>query len=92
MSLTTLYSSNVLFRATLKTVGFGLSAFAAIFCASAGYGLLKLLLSGIKSGADIGIAEFSTHAGLTVVFFLLAGTSAYVAKTCLGKRRVSGVC
>ena len=82
MSLTTLYSSNAMFRATLKTLVFGLSAFAAIFFASAGYGLLKMLLSGISSGASIGIAEFSTHSGLTIVFFVVAGFGAYVAKKC----------
>jgi hypothetical protein len=82
MSLATLYSSNAPFRATLNVVLFGLSASAAIFCASAGYGLLRMLLSAMSRGTEIGIAEFSTHSGLTVVFFLLAGTSAYVAKKC----------
>ena len=82
MSMTTLYSSSAVFRATLKTLVFGLSSFAAIFCASAGYGLLKMLLSGMSSGASIGIAEFSTHSGLTIIFFVLAGLGAYVAKKC----------
>jgi uncharacterized membrane protein len=82
MSLTTLYSSNAVFRATLKTLVFGLSSFAALFFASAGYGLLKMLLSGMSGGTDIGIAEFSTHGGLTIVFFVLAGIGAYVAKKC----------
>ena len=68
--------------ATLKTLVFGLSSFGALFCASAGYGLLKMLISGMSSGASIGIAEFSTHSGLTVVFFVLAGLGAYVAKKC----------
>jgi hypothetical protein len=58
------------------------SSFAAIFSASAGYGLLKMLLVAVSSGADIGIAEFLTHSGLTIVFFLLAGMSAYAAKKC----------
>ncbi len=82
MSLTTLYSSNAMFRATLKTLVFGLSSFAGIFFASAGYGLLKMLLSGMSSGSSIGVAEFSTHSGLTIVFFILAGIGAYVAKKC----------
>ena len=82
MSVATLYSSNVLFRATLKTLVFGFSSFAGIFFASAGYGLLKMLLSGMSSGASIGIAEFSTHSGLTIVLFVLAGMGAYVAKKC----------
>ena len=82
MSLATLYSSSAMFRATLKTLVFGLSAFAAIFSASAGYGLLKMLLAGMSSGASIGIAEFSTHSGLTIVFFVVAGLGAYVAKKC----------
>jgi hypothetical protein len=58
------------------------SAFAAIFSASAGYGLLKVLLVAISSNADIGLAEFSTHSGLTIVFFVLAGLSTYAAKKC----------
>ena len=80
MSTTTFYSSNAVFRATLKTLVFGLSSLAGIFCASAGYGLLKLLFSAMSAGASIGIAEFATHSGLTVVFFVLAGLCAYVAK------------
>jgi hypothetical protein len=58
------------------------SLFAAVFCASAGYGLLKMLLQGMNSGTSIGIAEFSTHSSLTIVFFVLAGLSAYAAKKC----------
>ena len=83
MSFSAVYASNVPLRATLKTLAFLCSSFAAIFSASAGYGLLKMLLAGISSGADIGLAEFSTHSGLTVVFFVLAGLSAYVAKKCV---------
>jgi hypothetical protein len=82
MSLTTLYSSNAMLRATFKTSAFGLASFAAIFFASAGYGLLKMLLAGMSGGASIGIAEFSTHSGLTIVFFVLAGIGAYAAKKC----------
>lgn len=83
MSVTTLYSSNAVFRATLKALVFGLSSFAGIFCASAGYGLLKMLLSATNGGTNIGVAEFSTHSGLTIAFFALAGASAYVAKRCV---------
>ena len=82
MSLATLYSSNTVLLATLKTSVLGLSSFAAIFCAAAGYGLLKMLVVGLNAGADVGIAELSTHSGLTVAFFALAGASAYVAKKC----------
>ena len=82
MMWTTLYSSDALFRAPLKTLVFGFSSVAAIFFASAGYGLLKTLLSAMSVGTNIGIAEFSTHSGLTIVFFVLAGTGAYIAKKC----------
>jgi hypothetical protein len=83
MSVSALFASNVPLRATLKTLAFLCSSFAAIFCASAGYGLLKMLLAGMSRGAEIGIAEFSTHSGLTIVFFVLAGLSVYVAKKCI---------
>jgi hypothetical protein len=82
MSLTILCSSNSLVRATLKTLVFGFSLFAAIFCASAGYGLLKMLLPAFNDGVSIGIAELSTHSGSTILFFVLAGMGAYVAKKC----------
>ena len=65
MSLTILYSSNALFRATIKTLVFGLSSLAAIVCASVGYGLLKLLFSAISAGETIRIAEGLTHSGIT---------------------------
>jgi hypothetical protein len=42
-----------------------------------------MLLVGMSSGAEIGVAEFLTHSGLTIVFFVLAGLSAYVAKKCV---------
>ena len=83
MNLTLLYPSNTVFRAMLKTLTFGFSSFAAIFCATAGYGLLKMLLPVFNDGATIGIAEFSTHSGLTILFFALAGKGTYVAKKCL---------
>jgi len=83
MSLTFACSSNALFRATLKTLGFGISSFAAVFCASAGYGLLKMLLPAFNDGATIGIAEFFTHSGLTILFIVLAGLGAYLAKKCI---------
>lgn len=82
MSFSAAYALNAPLRTTLKTVAFLFSLFAAIFSASAGYGLLKMLLVAINSGADIGLAEFSTHSGLTIVFFVLAGLSAYAAKKC----------
>ena len=82
MSVIAFYSSNAPFRATLKAAAFLFSSFAAIVCASAGYGLLKMLLPALRGDTDIGIAEFSTHSGLTVGFFVLAGLSAYAAKRC----------
>ena len=82
MSFSAVYASNVPLRVTLKTLAFVSSSFAAIFSASAGYGLLKMLLVGISSNADIGLAEFSTHSGLTIIFFVLAGLSTYAAKKC----------
>ena len=82
MSFSAVYASNVPLRATLKTVAFLSASFAAIFSASAGYGLLKMLLAGMSSGAAIGLAEFSTHSGLTLVFFVCAGLGAYLAKKC----------
>jgi uncharacterized membrane protein len=82
MSFTARYSPSALFGATLNAFVFVLSSFAAIFCASAGYGLLKMLLDGMSRGESIGIAEMVTHSGLTVVFFVLAGLSAYLAKKC----------
>jgi hypothetical protein len=82
MSVSAVYASNAPLRVTLKTVAFLLSSFAAIFSASAGYGLLKMLVVGISSGASIGVAEFATHSGLTIAFFVLAGLGAYVAKKC----------
>jgi hypothetical protein len=82
MSVSAAYASNVPLRRTLKALAFLCASFAATFCASAGYGLLKMLLVGINSDAVIGIAEFSTHGGLTLVFFVLAGLCAYVAKKC----------
>jgi len=82
MSSSALYPPNVSVRAMLKMLAFMFSLFAAIFSASAGYGLLKMLLRAMGSGAPIGIAEFSTHGGLTIAFFVFAGLSAYVAKKC----------
>ena len=83
MSFSAVYASNVALRAMLKTVAFLFSSFAAIFLVSAGYGLFKMLLVAMSSGAtDVGMAEFSTHSGLTIVFFVLAGLSTYAAKKC----------
>ena len=82
MSSTTLSPPNALLRGTLKTLVFGLSSCAAIFFASAGYGLLKMLLPAMTGGTNTGILELSTHGGLTIVFFGLAGVGAYAAKKC----------
>ena len=82
MSVVARHSSNALFGPTLKASAFLLSSFAAIFCASAGYGLLKVLLGAMSRGASVGLSEFVTHSGLTVVFLVLAGLSAYRAKKC----------
>jgi hypothetical protein len=87
MSFSAVYASSVPLRVTLKTLAFVCSSFAAIFCLSAGFGLLKMLVVGVSRGADIGLAEFSTHSGLTLAFFVLAGLSAYVAKTCVWVHR-----
>jgi hypothetical protein len=82
MSITARYSSSALLGATFKASVFILSSFAAIFCASAGYGLLKMLLGAMSRGTSIGIAEFVTHSGLTIVFLVLASLGAYCAKKC----------
>ena len=82
MSATARYSTIGLFGPTLKALAFLLSLCVAIFCAAAGYGLLKMLLGGMSRGASIGISEFVTHSGLTIVFLVLAGLSAYGAKKC----------
>jgi hypothetical protein len=82
MSFAARHSSSALFGATLNALVFVLSSCAAIFCASAGYGLLKTLLGAMSRGESIGIAEFATHCGLTIVFLVLAGLGAYRAKKC----------
>ena len=82
MSLSALYSTNVLFRGTLKLLAFVFLSFVAIFSASAGYGLLKTLVQALNNGAAIGVAEVSTHSGLTIAFFVLTGLGAYLAKKC----------
>jgi hypothetical protein len=82
MSLSALYSTNVLLRGPLKSVAFVFLSFAAIFSASVGYGLLKTLVQALNSGAAIGVAEVSTHSGVTIAFFVLAGVGAYLAKKC----------
>jgi hypothetical protein len=83
MSVAARYSTSaLLFGSTLKALAFLLSLCVTIFSASAGYGLLKMLLGGMSRGASIGVSEFVTHSGLTIVFFVLAGLSAYGAKKC----------
>ena len=76
------YSPNAFFRVTLKSLAVVLSMSIAIFSASAGYGLLRVLIQALNSGARIGIAEFSTHSGTTITFFVFAGLGAYLAKKC----------
>lgn len=83
MNPTSTSSSSPLLRVTLKAVVFALAAFAAIFFASTGYGLLKALLSGVSSSASGGVLELSTHSGLTAVCFVLAAVGAVVAKKCV---------
>ena len=82
MSSSAVYSFHASLRATLKLFAFVFSLFAAVFSASAGYGLLKMLLQALNSGTNVEVAELSTHVGLTLVFFVLAGFGAYAAKKC----------
>jgi hypothetical protein len=82
MSVSVVYAPNAPLRVAFKTLAFLCASFAAIFSASAGYGLLKILLVAISTDADIGVAEFLTHSGLTIGLFALAGLGAYVAKKC----------
>ena len=82
MSVTARYSTSGVFGPTLKALAFLLSLSVAVFCAATGYGLLKMLIGGMSRGASIGISEFVTHSGLTVVFLVLAGLTAYAAKKC----------
>jgi hypothetical protein len=82
MSFSALNLTNDLFRRTLRLFAFVFLSFAAIFSASAGYGLLTTLVQALNSGAAIGVAEVSTHSGLTIAFFVLAGSGAYLAKKC----------
>ena len=82
MSFSAVHSTNVLLRRTLKLLAFVFLSFAAIFSASAGYGLLRTLFQALNSGVAIGVAEVSTHSGLTIAFFVLAGFGAYLAKKC----------
>ena len=82
MSFSAIYSINVLYRGTLKLLAFVFLSFAAIVSASAAYGLLKTLFQALNSGAAVGVAEVSTHSGLTISFFVLTGLSAYLAKKC----------
>ena len=82
MSVSVLSTTNVLFRGTLKLLAFVFLSFAAVFSASAGYGLLKMLFQALNSGAATSVAEVSTHSGLTIACFVLAGLGAYLAKKC----------
>jgi hypothetical protein len=82
MSVSALDVFKVSLRATLKMLAFVFSLFVALFSASAGYGLLTMLLPVMNSGTSVGIAEFSTHGGLTIMFFVLSALGAYAAKKC----------
>ena len=82
MNVSAPFSTSVLSRGPLKLLAFVFLLFAAIFSASAGYGLLKTLVQALNSGAVIGVAEVSTHSGITIAFFVLAGLGAYLAKKC----------
>ena len=82
MSFSALYSTNVLYRGTLKLLAFLFLSFAAIFSASAAYGLLQTRFQALNSGAAIGVAEASTHGGLTIALLVLAGLGAYLARKC----------
>ena len=82
MSFSALTSTNIPFRGTLKLLAFVLLSSAAVFSASAGYGLLKMLFQALNSGAATSVAEVSTHSGLTIAFFVLAGLGASLAKKC----------
>jgi hypothetical protein len=82
-------SQNVLFGATLRTLAFAALLSGLVFSASVGYGLLRVLLQALANGADIGLSEFATHSGLTLVCFALAGGCAFLAKECLWRGRTT---
>lgn len=82
MNTSALSSPNVLLRGTLRLLLFVSLSFAAVFSASAGFGLLKTLVQGLNSGAAIGAAEAFTHSALTLAFFVSAGFGARFAKNC----------
>jgi hypothetical protein len=84
-----LFRSNALSRVIFKSLAFVFLWAVAIFCASAGYGLLKVLIQAMGRGESIGIAEFATHSGLTITFFLSAGLGAYLAKNVVGMNGVA---
>ena len=73
---------HVALRATFKTLAFLFAVSAAVFSASAGYGLLRMLAAAVGRGADIGLAELAAHSGLIVIFFLLSGLGVYGARKC----------
>lgn len=82
MGVSAFHSFNPALRAMVKLLVFVFALFAATFSASAGYGLLRMFLQAVNRGADVGIAESATHGGLTIVFFGLAVSGAYIAKKC----------
>jgi hypothetical protein len=73
-------AQNVLLRATLRTSAFVTLVSGLVFSASVGYGLLRVLLRALANGADIGLSEFATHSGLTLVCFAVAGGCVFLAK------------
>ena len=76
----TLPVSSPVLRTTVKAAVFVLASLAAIFCASAGLGLLRMLVSGLSSGAVTSLAELATHSGLTLLVLALAAGGAWIAK------------
>ncbi len=83
MSMNALYSSNAIYRVTLKTSVLALASLAAIFFASTGYGLLKMLLSALSAGTAGGVLELTTHSALTAACFALAATGVVIVKKCV---------
>ena len=51
MSFANIFTSNLVVRAILKTLTFICCSFAAIFCASAAWGLSRMLVGAVNRGA-----------------------------------------
>jgi hypothetical protein len=82
-------SRNVFVAATLRTLAFVALLSGLVFSASVGYGLLRVLLQALANGADIGLSEFATHSGLTLVCFAVAGGCVFLAKECFWRGRTT---